>query len=89
MSYPQTLQVFAELQPGDQIELTHEVKVGFRTWSTRTLGTVVKAERRRHSLHFVRNQDDQVFSDVVLLRRDDGELTTATLDEFTSLRKIS
>jgi hypothetical protein len=88
MSYPQTLQVFADLQPGDRVEVKHEVKVGFRQWNTVTRGTVVKAERRRHSLHFRRNMDDKVFSDYLVLRRDDGELTTITLDEFTELKKL-
>jgi len=88
MPYPQTLQVYDALQPGDRVELQHEVKVGFRGWTATTIGTVVSKERRRHSLHFQRNFDDQVFSDVLVLRRDNGELTTVTLDEFSELRKL-
>lgn len=88
MEYPTTLQVYETLEPGDRIELRHEVKVGFRTWETVTIGTVVHAERRRHSLHHQRNMDDKVFSDIIVLRRDDGELTTVTLDEFSQLRKV-
>ena len=41
----------------------------------------------RHGLHFQRNFDDKVFNDLILLRLPDGELTTVTLDEFTSLRR--
>ena len=88
MSYPATLETFVSLQPGDRVEVIHEVKVGFRTWSSRTIGTVVSKDRRRHSLHFNRNFDDKVYSDVLILRRDDGELTTITLDEFSELRKL-
>ena len=88
MPYPQTLETFAALQPGDRVEVTHEVKVGFRLWNTTTLGTVVSKDRRRHSLHFNRNFDDKVYSDVLILKRDDGELTTVTLDEFSELRKV-
>jgi hypothetical protein len=80
---------FAQLQPGDRVEVRHEVKVGFRVWTTTTVGTVVRAERRRHSLHFNRNLDDKVFSDVIVLRLDDGELTTVTLDEFSQVRKLA
>jgi hypothetical protein len=29
-----------------------------------------------------------VFSDVVVLKREDGELTTVTLDEFSEIRKL-
>jgi hypothetical protein len=89
MAYPQSLEIFERLRQGDQIEIVHEVKVGFRRWTTTTRGTVVSKDRRRHSLHFTRNFDDKVFSDVIVLRRDDGELTTVTLDEFSDLRILS
>lgn len=88
MSYPDSITVFAQLAPGDQVEVTHEVKVGFRSWTSTTTGTVVRKDRRRHSLHHSRNFDDKVFSDVLVLRREDGELTTITLDEFSDLRKV-
>jgi hypothetical protein len=88
MTYPPALETFATLKPGDRVEVTHEIKVGFRHWTAKTIGTVVALDRRRHSLHFNRNFDDKVYSDVLILRRDDGELTTITLDEFTELRKV-
>ena len=84
----ETLGTFERLQPGDRVELIHQVKVGFRTWPTTTIGTIVKAERRRHGLHYSRNFDDKAFSDVMVIQRDDGELTTVTLDEFSRLRKL-
>ena len=87
-SYQQTLRVFELLQPGDEVELQHEVKVGFRSWPTVTRGVVVHAERRRHGLHYQRNFDDKAFSDVIVLQKPDGELTTVTLDEFSQLRKV-
>jgi len=88
MSYPETLETYAALQPGDRVQVDHEVKVGFRKWRTTTIGTVVRKERRRHSLHYRRNLDDKVFSDVLVLKRDDGELTTVTLDEFSTVKKL-
>lgn len=88
MSYAETIELFATLEPGDRVQLDHEVKVGFRKWNTTTIGTVVSTERRRHSLHYRRNLDDKVFSDMIVLKRDSGELTTFTLDEFSQLRKL-
>ena len=77
---------FEELRAGDRIEVEHRVTVGLKSWTTRTLGKVVRTERRRHGLHFRRNLDDKVFSDVILLELPDGELTTLTMDEFTLVR---
>lgn len=83
-----TRELFDQLAAGDRIEIKHEVKVGLQRWMTTTQGTVVSTERRRHSLHFPRSGDDKVFSDLVILRKDDGELTTVTIDEFSELRRL-
>lgn len=80
--------LFTELQPGDRVEVTHEVKVGQDRWTAKTVGTVVRTERRMHGLHFRRNIDDKVYSDVLILTREDGELTTITMDEYTRLRRV-
>lgn len=88
MAYPQSLEVYASLQEGDRVEVTHEVKVGFRKWIAVTKGKVLKKDRRRHGLHIQRNPDDKVYSDILILQRDDGELTTVTMDEFSDLKKL-
>jgi hypothetical protein len=83
-----TRNLYSQLKPGDRVELIHEVKVGLKRWSTRTLGTVVRTERRRHGLHFRRSLDDKVFSDLILLEQGDGSLTTVTIDEYTQLKRL-
>ena len=84
----QSRQLYDQLQPGDRVEVIHGVTVGSSAkWTTSTVGKVLRTERRRHGLHFRRNTDDKVYSDVLILARDDGELTTVTIDEFTRLRR--
>lgn len=81
--------LYNELVPGDRVEVVHGVTVGSSAaWTTTTTGRVLRRERRRHGLHFRRNNDDKVFSDVLILARDDGELTTVTIDEYTRLKKL-
>jgi len=81
--------LYEQLEPGDRVEVVHGVTVGSSaTWTTTTVGKVLRRERRRHGLHFRRNADDKVYSDVLILARDDGELTTVTIDEYTRLRKL-
>ena len=84
----QMLEQYLSLQLGDLVRVRHEVRVGFRHWTVQTEGTVVGKERRRHGLHYQRNRDDKVYSDVLILRRDDGEQTTVTLDEFSEIKKL-
>ncbi len=81
-------QLFSQLKPGDRVELVHEVKVGLKRWPARITGTVERTERRRHGLHFRRSSDDRVFSDLIVLKNDDGSLSTVTIDEFTQLRRV-
>ena len=82
--------VFEELKAGDRIEVTHEVKVGSsKTWTTKTVGTVLHTERCRQGLHFRRNPDDKVFADMIVLKRDDDEQTTITMDEFTEIKRLT
>jgi len=81
--------LYEQLQPDDRVEVVHGVTVGSSAkWSTTTVGRVLRRERRRHGLHFRRNPDDKVYSDVLILSRDDGELTTITMDEYTRLRRV-
>ncbi len=85
----ETRRLYDQLQPGDRVEVVHGVTVGSSgAWKTTTTGRVLRRERRRHGLHFRRNPDDKVYSDVLILARDDGELTTVTMDEFTRLKRL-
>ena len=83
----QTLELFKQLMPGDSVEVEHLVTVGNQQWTTTTRGTVVKTDRVRHGLHFRRNFDDKVFSNVIVLDMPDGERKWLTLDEFTQIRR--
>jgi hypothetical protein len=84
----QSRQLFTQLKPGDNLEVIHTIIVGNKQWTNTTAGTVLRTERRRHGLHFRRAYDDKVYSDVIILARPDGELTTVTMDEFTQLRRL-
>ena len=80
--------LYEQLRPGDRVEVVHGVRVGSSaSWSTTSVGRVLRCERRRHGLHFRRNPDDKVYSDVLILALEDGELTTVTIDEFTRLHR--
>lgn len=86
-NYSQIRAQVDELKVGDRIEVEQVVTVGQKSWTTKTCGTVVRTERRRHGLHHERGADDKVYSDVILLELPDGELTSVTVDEFTTIRR--
>jgi hypothetical protein len=83
-------QLYVKLQPGDRVQVVHQVKIGFKEHSTQTVGTVVKKERRQcgSDSGFARNWDDKYWFDHLVLRKDDGELTALTKDEYTQLNRL-
>ena len=83
-------QFYAELQPGDRVEVIHQIEIGYREYDTRTVGTVVKKERHECGIDsgFARHCDDKYWFGHLVLRKDDGELTTLTMDGYTQLRQL-
>jgi hypothetical protein len=83
-------QLYVDLQPGDSVEIVHHVKIGFQEHATHTVGVVVKKERRRSGMDsgFAHNWDNKYWFDHLTLRKDDGELTSVTIDEYMELRKL-
>jgi hypothetical protein len=81
--------VFGGLKPGDRVRVTQRVRVGKRQWRSTVEGTVEATSRRLTGLHTDRARDDHVYVDALRLQRDDGEITTLTLDEFTDLEVLS
>jgi hypothetical protein len=90
MNEAEMRQLYVDLQPGDFVEIVHHIKIGFKEHSTHTVGVVVKKERRRSGMDggFARHWDDKYWFDHLTLRKDDGELTALTMDEYTDLRRL-
>ncbi len=80
--------LFTKLRSGDKVQVDHTIKVGLASWNKLITGTVVRAERRRNGLHHKRAPDDKVYTDHLVLRLEDGELTSVTMDEFTVLKRV-
>lgn len=91
MSEQQLRQLYADLQPGDRVEVVHHVKIGQREHTAQTVGVVVEKDRRECGLDsgFRRNHDDKYWFDHLLLQKADGELCSVTMDEYTEMRRVS
>jgi hypothetical protein len=77
---------FDELKIGDRVEVERLLTEGEKSWTTKTCGTVVRVERRRHGQYSPGNTDGDVTGDMVLLELPDGELTWVAVDESTTIR---
>ena len=80
-----------EFRPGQRIEIVHRMQVGSRATESRTVGTLVGRQPREGGIDsgYRRSWDEKQWFDHWYLRKDDGELTSVTLDEFTTVQRLS
>ena len=78
------------LQPGQRVEITHRIQLGTRATESRVVGTLVRRQMREAGIDSGcrRSWDEKQWFEHWLLRKDDGELTSVTIDEFTALRQV-
>jgi hypothetical protein len=72
-----------QLQPGAQVAVTQQIAMRDRTWTNTVRGTVVSYQQRMTGSWFAHAKDDKLWLDRLTLRKEDGELITLNLDEFS------
>jgi len=71
------------------IEVDHDVKIGSSAeWDDKTVARSSASSAAVTACTSAATQTIKVYSDLIILARDDGELTTVTMDEFTRLRRM-
>ena len=81
----------AELSPGQRVEVVHRIQLGTRATESRRVGMLVSKQPREAGIDsgYRRAWDEPQWFEIWLLRKDDGELTSVTLDEFTTVRRLA
>jgi hypothetical protein len=74
-----------QLQPGARIKVTQQIAGRDYTWTSDVRGTVVEYSQKQTGSWFAHSKDDKLWLDRLLIRKDDGELTTLNLDDYTHI----
>jgi hypothetical protein len=74
---------YEQLQPGQRVRITHRVRVGKREWPATVEGTIRDLKVLVTGLTVERGEDDVFAVPTVHLVKDNGELSSITVDEFT------
>ena len=74
--------------PGTRVRVTQQMPQTHTVWSTRVEGTVVRWRQDRTGSWFAHGKDDKVWLDRLELRRDDGELITLNLDQWSLVEPL-
>ena len=77
------------LKPGDRIRTVQRVRVGSRQWTTTTDGVFRDLNYLQTGLATQRVPDDDIVVPLVHFTKDNGELTSITLDEHSQVTRLN
>src|SRR5947199_216659 len=79
--------LLVEMKPGERIRITQTVRVGARQWTATVAGTYRGLNYLETGLMTDRVQEDDIVVPVVHFVKDNGELSSVTLDENSQLAR--
>ncbi len=77
------------LKPGDRIRTVQRVRIGSRQWTTTTDGVFRDLNYLQTGLATQRVPDDDIVVPLVHFTKDNGELTSITLDEHSQVTRLN
>src|SRR3982751_2504784 len=73
------------LAPGVRVKVTQQIAARDYAWTTTVAGTVVSYAQKETGSWFAHGKDDKLWLDRLTLKKDDGEITTLILDDYTKI----
>ena|SRR5688500_20024796 len=78
-------QVRQQLVPGARVKITQQIPARHYAWSADVRGTVVQFQQKQTGSWFAHSKNDKLWLDRLVLRKDDGEMTTLNLDDYSRI----
>jgi hypothetical protein len=78
-----------QLVPGARVSVTQQFghRDPAKAWTNRVTGTILEYMQKPTGSWFAHSKNDKLWLDRLKLRRDDGELTTLNLDEYSHIEE--
>ena len=73
------------LHAGARVKVTQQIAARDYAWISEIRGTVVSYEQQQTGSWFAHSRGDKLWLDRLTLRKDDGEVTSLILDEFSNI----
>ena len=77
-----------QLTPGAKVEVTQQIPHRDRVWTQLVRGTVVSCQQKQTGSWFAHSKNERLWLDRLVLRKEDGEITTLILDEFSQIEVL-
>lgn len=74
--------------PGEKVVVIQQIPQRDEVWTTKVVGTVVRAEQVKTGSWYAHAKDDKLWLDRLTLRKEDGELVVVNLDPYTHVERL-
>ena len=78
-----------QLSPGARVRVTQQVAARHYAWASAVEGVVVEYSQKETGSWFAHSKDDKLWLDRLVIRKDDGEITTLNLDDYSNVQVLS
>ncbi|MGA2582864.1 MAG: hypothetical protein ABSG31_06270 [Tepidisphaeraceae bacterium] len=75
-----------QLVPGAKVKVVQQIAARNYSWAAEVAGTVVDYQQQQTGSWYAHSKNDKLWLDRLTLRKDDGEITTLNLDEFSVVK---
>jgi hypothetical protein len=72
-----------QLVPGARVKVIQQIAARNYTWTTEVRGTIVDYAQKETGSWFAHSRDEKLWLDRLVIRKDDGEITSLILDEYS------
>jgi hypothetical protein len=79
----------SQLKPGAMVKVTQQIAARNHTWTSEVRGTVMDYEQRQTGSWYAHSKNDRLWLDRLTLRKDDGEITTLNLDDYSVVEVLA
>ncbi|MDX2198485.1 MAG: hypothetical protein SF069_05875 [Phycisphaerae bacterium] len=77
-----------EIKPGQNVRVKQKIDRREGDWNLETVGTVVELTRQKTGSWYAHGKDNKLWLHRLRLKKSDGEITTLTLDQWTSVELL-
>jgi hypothetical protein len=74
-----------KLRPGTRVRVTQQIAARHYALTSEVRGTVLEYKQKQTGSWYAHSKNDKLWLDRLLIKKDDGELMTLNLDEFTRI----
>ena len=72
-----------QLKPGARVKVTQQIPARDYAWTSDVRGTVVEYQQKETGSWFAHSKNDKLWLDRLTIKKDDGEITTLNLDDYS------